>query len=74
MLEQALREFAMRTGQTSAKPRARTLTFGKVGFGQSTRLTLPRGVEKVKTIIEELLRRGMKSAWSIRSRRSTRTR
>lgn len=26
----------------------------------STRLTLPRGVEKVKTIIEELLRRGMK--------------
>ena len=42
------------------KAKSRTLTFGKVGFRQSTRLTLPRGVEKVKTIIEELLRRGMK--------------
>lgn len=43
-----------------ADAKSRTLTFGKVGFRQSTRLTLPRGAEKVKTIIEELLRRGMK--------------
>ena len=60
MLEQALREFAMLHRADLGKAKSRTLTFGKVGFRQSTRLTLPRGVEKVKTIIEELLRRGMK--------------
>ena len=60
MLEQALREFAMLHRADLGKAKSRTLTFGKVGFRQSTRLTLPRGVEKIKTIIEELLRRGMK--------------
>ena len=60
MLEQALREFATLHRADLGKAKSRTLTFGKVGFRQSTRLTLPRGVEKVKTIIEELLRRGMK--------------
>ena len=60
MLEQALREFAMLHRADLGKAKSRTLTFGKVGFRQSTRLTLPRGVEKIKTIIAELLRRGMK--------------
>ena len=60
MLEQALREFATLHRADLGKAKSRTLTFGKVGFRQSTRLTLPRGAEKVKTIIEELLRRGMK--------------
>ena len=59
MLEQALREFAMLHRADLGKAKSRTLTFGKVGFRQSTRLTL-RGVEKIKTIIAELLRRGMK--------------
>ena len=58
MLEQALREFAMLHRADLGKAKSRTLTFGKVGFRQST--PLPRGVEKIKTIIEELLRRGMK--------------
>ena len=46
MLEQALREFAMLHRADLGKAKSRTLTFGKVGFRQSTRLTLPRGVEK----------------------------
>ncbi|MFR5796321.1 MAG: host-nuclease inhibitor Gam family protein [Christensenellales bacterium] len=47
------------TGQTRQSQEPDAYVW-QVGFRQSTRLTLPRGVEKVKTIIEELLRRGMK--------------
>lgn len=60
LLETALKDFAIAHRADMGKAKSKALTFGKVGFRQSTRLTLPRGVEKVKTIIEELLRRGMK--------------
>lgn len=38
MLEQALREFAMLHRADLGKAKSRTLTFGKVGFRQSTKL------------------------------------
>lgn len=60
LFEQALREFAMLHRADMGKAKSKALTFGKVGFRQSTKLTLPRGAEKVKAIIAELLRRGMK--------------
>lgn len=59
LLEAALREFAVLHRADMGKAKSKAMTFGKVGFRQSTKLTLPRGAEKVKAILDELLRRGM---------------
>ena len=60
LLETALKDFALLHRADMGKAKSRALTFGKVSFRQSTRLVLPRGAEKVKAVIEEMLRRGMK--------------
>ena len=59
LLETALKDFAIAHRADMGKAKSKALTFGKIGFRQSTKLILPRGVEKVKGIIDELLRRGM---------------
>lgn len=61
MLETAIRDYSIAHRADMGKSKSKTMTFGKVSFRQSTRLILPRGAEKVKAIIEELLRRGMKA-------------
>ncbi len=59
LLETAIKDFAIAHRADMGKAKSKALTFGKVGFRQSTRLILPRGAEKVKAILSELLRRDM---------------
>lgn len=59
MLEQALREFATLHRADMGKAKSRVLTFGRIGFRQSTKLVLPRGAEKLRAIMDALIQRGM---------------
>ena len=52
LLETALKDFAITHRADMGKAKSKALTFGKIGFRQSTKLILPRGVEKVKGMTE----------------------
>ena len=59
MLETSLRDFTQAHQADMGNAKSRVLTFGKVGFRLTKRVSLPKGAEKIAAIVEALTKRGM---------------